>query len=130
MQYLTAAVGLVGSLCLLDLVLTLGVVRRLRDHTERLTALSGVSRPAASSDSLLPVGSVPDDFGVSTLDGSLVSRELLGAPALVAFFTPGCAPCRERVPEFVEYASGVPVGRDRTLAGVVGAAGAARGPPS
>ena len=38
MPILIAAVVVVGCLCLLDLLLTFGVIRRLREHTSMLTA--------------------------------------------------------------------------------------------
>jgi hypothetical protein len=120
MPYLTAAVVAVGALCLVDLVLTLGVIGRLRDHTERLSALYASRAPALSPDLMLPVGQVPADFATTTVDGDPVSRDLLGAPALVGFFSPGCRSCSERLPEFSAYAGAVPGGRDRTLAVVVG----------
>jgi thiol-disulfide isomerase/thioredoxin len=120
MPFLTAAIVVVGLLCLLDLLLTLGVIRRLRDHTERLSALSAGRAPAGAPDRMLAVGQVPADFAATTVDGDPVSKGLLGAPALVGFFSPGCAPCRERVPEFSAYAGRMPGGRDRTLAVVVG----------
>ncbi|HET6857995.1 MAG TPA: hypothetical protein VFH94_13010, partial [Streptomyces sp.] len=38
---------------------------------------------------------------------------------VVAFFSPTCGPCKEKLPRFVEYARTVPGGRDRILAAVV-----------
>lgn len=37
--YLIPFVALVGALCVLDLILTLGIVRRLRLHTELISRL-------------------------------------------------------------------------------------------
>jgi len=37
MAILSAAIVVVGLLCLADLLLTFGVIRRLREHTEQLT---------------------------------------------------------------------------------------------
>jgi thiol-disulfide isomerase/thioredoxin len=120
MPYLTVAILVVGSLCLLDLVLTLGVIRRLREHTERLSALSAHPPSASLPDLMLPVGQAPADFETTTIDGDRVSRDLLGAPALVGFFAPGCGPCKERVPEFAAYAEAVSGAGQYTLAVVVG----------
>ncbi|MFI6599468.1 hypothetical protein ACIBHX_24715, partial [Nonomuraea sp. NPDC050536] len=76
MAYLIAVVVLVGVLCLLDLVLTLGVVRRLREHTKLVDALyemvATMGAPAGPA-----VGEVVGEFDVTTVDGSRVSRELL-----------------------------------------------------
>lgn len=41
---------------------------------------------------------------------------------MVAFFSPTCRPCQEKLPRFVEYARSLPDGRNRTLAVVVGEA--------
>ena len=41
MPILIAAVVVVGGLCLLDLLLTFGVIRRLREHTSMLTGAGG-----------------------------------------------------------------------------------------
>jgi len=38
----------------------------------------------------------------------------------VAFFSPTCQPCREKMPVFVDYARAFPGGRERVLAVVVG----------
>jgi thiol-disulfide isomerase/thioredoxin len=59
-------------------------------------------------------------FETTTVDGDRVSRDLLGAPALVGFFAPGCGPCKERVPEFAAYAEAVSGAGQYTLAVVVG----------
>jgi len=110
---LTAVVILVGLLCVLDLLLTLGVIKRLREHTELLSA-------ADNAPSALAVNSEVADFHVATVDGELLRSEMLDGETLVAFFSPSCGPCQERLPEFVEYARAWPGGRDRTLVVVVG----------
>jgi len=46
MAILSAAVVVVGLLCLTDLLLTFGVIRRLREHTEQLAGFRGVSTTA------------------------------------------------------------------------------------
>lgn len=107
----TAGLVFVGLLCALDLILTLGVVKRLREHTELLSAVSGP--PPA-----LAVGDEVGAFSAATVDGEPVSREALADGTLVGFFSPSCRPCREKLPDFVRLArSG---GRSRTLAVVVG----------
>jgi thiol-disulfide isomerase/thioredoxin len=122
MPYLVAAVVLVGLLCLFDLVLTLGVIRRLREHTEKLAALDG-----PRDDTVMPAGSLVRPFTAATTTGGEVSRDTLRGPTLVGFFTPGCTPCLERVPEFVAYARDFPgavvavaVGDATETAGLVG----------
>ncbi|TDE51522.1 hypothetical protein E1295_18125 [Nonomuraea mesophila] len=96
MQYVVAAVGLVGLLCMVNLLLTVGVIRRLRKQ--------GESAPEMSAG-LSPGESVPR-FATMTTSGEPISDELLGAPALIGFFSPGCGPCAELLPLFVERARG------------------------
>lgn len=95
MYYLTVAVALVGALCLFDLVLSFGVIRRLRAHDELLRRLA----PAAT----VPTGQRVGAFTARTTVGGSVSRDGGDALRLVGFFSPGCAPCAERIPEFCEY---------------------------
>lgn len=120
MPFLIAAVVLVGLLCTLDLILTLGVIRRLREHTELLS-----QRPEGGLRPALPVGGEVGEFTTSTVDGETLTRDALREETVVAFFSPGCQPCEEKLPRFVEYARAVPGGRLRVLAAVVGDAGEA-----
>jgi len=113
MPVLIAAVAIAGFLCALDLLLTFGVIRRLREHTAMLSA----QRPAAD----LPWGLSPGEFpaGFSAVTGT---DELVTGPAglrLVAFFAAWCSVCPERVPPFLEYVTGNGIARDSVLAVVV-----------
>ncbi|MEV4395610.1 TlpA disulfide reductase family protein [Nonomuraea sp. NPDC049607] len=115
MSMLVTGMILVGALCLFDLVLTLGVVRRLREHTDQLQSLlsHGDRSPGRVRGSV-------GDFLATTVDGEPVSRDLLTGETLVAFFSPGCTTCRETLPEFVEFARGLPGGRRQVLAVLAG----------
>ncbi|MDL4776145.1 MULTISPECIES: peroxiredoxin family protein [Thermomonosporaceae] len=106
MPYLVAAVVLLGVLCLLNLLLTLGVLRRLREQ-----AGSG----HASLFALGP-GSTIGDFTALTTDDEPVSRDTL--MGVVAFFSAACDSCHELLPRFVEHARGQ--GRENVLAIVGG----------
>ncbi|MEU9363638.1 hypothetical protein AB0D78_10455 [Streptomyces avermitilis] len=112
MPFLIAALVLVGLLCALDLVLTLGVVKRMREHTALLTDLNG--GPAS-----VKAGEEVGEFTASTVHGEVMSREMMAEETLVAFFSPNCGPCREKMPKFVAYASKLPGGRARALAVIV-----------
>ncbi|GAA2068517.1 TlpA family protein [Streptomyces albiaxialis] len=112
MPFLIVAVVFVGLLCTLDLVLSLGVIKRLREHTDLLSALNGRASLAAGEE----VG----EFTAVTVDGVAVSRAGLADDTLVGFFSPGCAACKEQLPKFVAYARALPGGRARVLAAVVG----------
>ncbi|WP_412543948.1 TlpA disulfide reductase family protein [Longispora sp. K20-0274] len=101
MAVLIVAVVLVGVLCLLNLFLSLGVIRRLREHTAALEELSaGGRRPGIIMDA----GGTVGPFSAVATSGATVSGDLLGGRALVGFFSPSCEPCKEQVPLFVAYA--------------------------
>jgi AhpC/TSA family protein len=118
--FLVAAVVLVGLLCLLDLLLTVGVIQRLRQHTELLNKLQAGAAGGPAPEVMLPAGSEVGEFAATTTDGDPVSRELLAGRTLVGFFSPGCQPCKEKLPGFVAAAPGVAGGRQQVLAVVVG----------
>lgn len=91
MPYLVAAVVVLGVVCLLNLLLTIGIVRRLRTQ-------SGHPGPLFA----LGPGSSPGDFTVVTTTGEPVSRETL--TGVVGFFSAGCEACHDLLPRFVEHA--------------------------
>ena len=64
MLVLTAAVVAVGVLCLADLLLTFGVIRRLRQHSALLA-----SRGDAPVATRLSIGESPGPFTAVTTDG-------------------------------------------------------------
>jgi peroxiredoxin len=100
---LLAAVIVVGALGLLNLVLTLAVIRRLR---ERPAAAGQAEGPAPPT--ILAAGERPPAFEATTIDGGQISGELLaGEPAVIAFFSTTCRFCLEKVPDFRAYVSGL-----------------------
>ncbi|MFF1418687.1 redoxin domain-containing protein [Streptomyces sp. NPDC058280] len=113
MVFLIAAVVLVGLVALADLILTLGVVKRLREHTEMLAGAGGMPVTIA-------VGEKVGDFTAVTIDGETVNSDRVEPDSLVAFFSPTCQPCKEKLPKFVAHARTLPGGRDQVLAVVVG----------
>ncbi|GAA1539646.1 TlpA family protein [Dactylosporangium maewongense] len=107
MPYLAAATVLACLLGAFNLLLTLGIVRRLR-------AMTGATAAHAPQVVASP-GETPEPFQATTVDG----EELRGTPSgLVGFFSPDCPACTERLPEFVAYATAV--GRQRVLAVLIG----------
>jgi AhpC/TSA family len=118
MIYIVAAVVLVGVLATLNLMFTLAVIRRLREHTQQLAGLaSGEGLPA---DAMKAVGEQVGEFAAVAIDGATVSRDSLADPTVFGFFTPSCSPCRENAPGFAEHVERMPGGPDRALAVVVG----------
>ncbi|GAA0903931.1 TlpA disulfide reductase family protein [Virgisporangium aurantiacum] len=120
MPFLVAAVALVAIVCLVDLLLTFGVVRRLRLHNAQLERLG--SGGSFIEDSMPSPGDVVEDFAVETVDGERVARSTLAGRTLVAFFAQGCTACVEKLPAFVDFARARPGGRERVLAVVSGPA--------
>ncbi|MFI6595590.1 TlpA disulfide reductase family protein [Nonomuraea sp. NPDC050536] len=118
MPFLVAAVIVIGLLCLVDLVLTLAVVRRLRAHTLRLAELGPARAP------LVQPGTTLGDFSATALDGGTVSRAFFSGPTVVGVFSTECASCHERLPEFTSYLADTRP--ERVLAVVTGDADEAR----
>jgi hypothetical protein len=111
----TVLVLVLSLLCLVNLLFSAAVVRRLREHTTILDTLAG-EPPAVAR----PAGATVDAFTATAADGTAVGRDRLAGLTLVGFFSPGCGPCHERLPEFLGRAREMPGGRDRVLAVVVG----------
>jgi hypothetical protein len=119
MPVLIAAVVAAGGLCLLNLLLTFGVIRRLREHTAILASIGG------SEDVFgLQAGQSPGAFSAVTIAGNTVSNA--SSLRMIAFLASFCSVCPERVPSFVEYVISHQIGRDSVLAVV---AGDITGPP-
>jgi hypothetical protein len=119
MPYLVAAVTLVGAICLVDLLLTVGVIRRLRHHADLLSRLPGLGF-GLPDGSPLAIGTRPTDFTATTTAGEPVTPASLGDRTVLAFFMSQCQPCSELLPEFIRFAAELPAGYPRPLAVVVG----------
>ncbi|GGM40184.1 TlpA family protein [Longimycelium tulufanense] len=109
MSFVIAAVVLVGLLCALDLLLTVGVIKRLREHTELLSGRGGGQVSLGPGDEV-------GKFSVTTVEGEPVHDDMINSETVVGFFSPTCGPCKEMLPKFVEYARGAPAGREQVLA--------------
>lgn len=99
MAILTAAVVLVGLLCVVDLLLTLAVIRRLRTHTEQLATLRD---PAADNPfaGMVAAGSPVPAFTGRSVDGVPVDVAT-AQPELIVFFSTSCSACATELPELV-----------------------------
>lgn len=114
-------VTLAGSLCALDLALTLAVIRRLRQHTAALSRLQSANGSYAPPDSMiLPAGLPFDDFTTTLEDGQPLSGEELSGRTIFGFFSPGCEACSDRIPDFITYAGAIAGQGDQALAVIVG----------
>jgi len=114
MLILTTAVIIVGALCVADLLLTFGVIRRLRSHTEMLTGIGTADMSAIGLDT----GQSPDAFNAVSTDGEQLSGSV--GLLMAGFFSSSCSICPERVPTFVDYVKENHLGRDSVLAVIVG----------
>lgn len=115
MPVLAAAVAIVGVLCLLNLLLTFGVIRRLREHTQLIANTRAAAPPLTS----LVAGEQVDDFTAVATDG-----ESLSGPAglhVVGFFSSSCSACPERVEPFVNYLAAHRIAPEQALSVLVGA---------
>lgn len=97
--------------CLVDLLLTVAVIRRLREHTSVFERM-----PSGMQPRMLARGETVDPFEATTTTGELVSRDRLAGETLVGVFTVGCQPCADQLPVFVEYAGRFTGGRDQVIA--------------
>lgn len=116
--FLIALVGLVGAIAVLNLLLTVGVIRRLRQHTDKLANLQNLA--GAPVRIMIGEGEQVGEFAATTTDGEPVSRDLLFDQTLVGVLSPDCSACQERLPEFVARAKTFPGGRGQVLAVLAG----------
>ena len=108
------------ALCLLDLLLTVGVIRRLKEHTGIIENLPGSGVPDRT---VLAPGSLCGPFAATTEDGESVGTATLSDPTLIAVFSPGCSACAEQLPHFIDRVASFPGGRENVLAVLAGEPG-------
>lgn len=116
MALLASVVAVVGVLCILNLLLTLGVVRRLREHGAMIAAANMTELPViglAKSDPVPP-------FSVVTIDGETLTNE--SGLRVMAFLSSSCSICPERVGPFADYIRSHRIPRDGVLTVAVGPA--------
>ncbi|MEE1805884.1 TlpA family protein disulfide reductase [Streptomyces sp. BE133] len=106
MSYLIAAVVLVGALCLLDLLLTVGLIRRLRAQQAPRTSADGFA-----GEGVLPPGAIVGAFETRTVDGSPLRSRDLSTGTVVVFLSPGCPPCHAQLPRVVAALGAAPANR-------------------
>lgn len=117
MPYLLATTALLATIGLVNVALTLGVIRQLRTQRELLAG--GLAVPAFEPP-MLPAGATIAEFRATTVDGQVVSNTDLGLGTLVGFLTPGCPACLESLPWFLRRAEAAGQ-RDQVLAVISGA---------
>lgn len=100
MTVLNLVLALVGLLVALNLVLTVGLVRRIRDHTQQLARLNAPT----VTEVALPAGAMVKDFVTTSIDGRHIEFNELGQ-TLVGVFSPHCSACEASLPQFTERAA-------------------------
>lgn len=119
MTALIGAVIIVGLLCLLDLLLTLGTIRRLREHTMIIGRIRPGGYPVVMGVTALADGASPQPFTAVTTDGVDVTGP--AGLSVVGFFSTTCPACPERAPAFTDYLRSYRPGtRDESLVVVIG----------
>lgn len=111
---MSVAIAALSLLSLVNLMVTAGVVRRLREHRAILDKVAGEPPQV-----MRPAGAVVDHFASTSVDGEPIERDLLAGLTLVGFFSPTCGPCHERLPDFLARARSTPGGRGQVIAVVV-----------
>jgi len=111
MPFLVAAVALIAVLCLLNLLLTFGVIRKLRAQAEE-------KADSVAESLIIPAGSAAPAFSAVTTAGERITRESLGE-TMLGFFSPDCRACKERLPLFVEQARTTARATGRSVLAVV-----------
>ncbi|MEU4834743.1 hypothetical protein [Streptosporangium sp. NPDC023615] len=115
MPFLIAAVVFVGLLCLVDLVLTMAVIRRLRDHTQQLAAL----RSGDPAQSLLREGTPLPAFTAESVDGETIDSQA-APPEVLALLSTECVVCLDEMPNLVRFLGDRGVGRSAAIVAIVG----------
>ncbi|MEU3077352.1 hypothetical protein [Streptomyces laurentii] len=99
MSILVTLVALVGVLGILNMIFTFGVVRRLREHTEMLTARNRVQ--GSGPKVMLGEGETVGAFTAVTVEGATLTQDdLADSTTLVGAFAYGRSSCDERLSSF------------------------------
>jgi peroxiredoxin len=115
MAYLAAAVVLVGALCFLDLLLSLAIIRRLRQQSPHPVEAPGGPVPT------LPAGTLAPEFTATTTTGATRTRDsLAGQRSVIGFFAASCDSCRTQLDDFADYSRRLSGGPAQALAVISG----------
>lgn len=113
MPFLIAAVVLVGAIAILNLLLTMAVIRRLRRNEANTSMPMHESGPAAGSE-------IPS-FSATTVTGEELNETAFGEQTgLVAFFSTTCSACKPAVSTLVEHIEKTGMKPDQVMAVISG----------
>ena len=99
-RVLLVAVIALTVLTLVNLLLVLGLVRRIREYEAR-----GLPESGPPSEVMKPVGARIGAFSTRSVDGADVSNATLAGPSFAGFMSPGCDACHERLDDFRKAAA-------------------------
>ena len=116
MWLLATAVVVVGVIAILNLILTLGVIRRLREHSD-LLATPGRDDPMRP---MVDLGQRPGEFTATTVNGETITRDSFTGATLAAFLSPYCDVCEAQIPGLLDRAAAMPGGSANVLVVVIG----------
>lgn len=102
---LVVLVALLGVLSALNLLLSFGLIRRLREHTELIDAVYEfvADGPAAAAPAVAAPAAV-GEFRATTADGEPLGRDDLAPSTVVAFLAVDCKGCHEQLPHLLDWA--------------------------
>lgn len=107
---IVAILAVIGAVSGLNLLLMVGVARRLRDHEQRLSVAES-SVGAASVTSGPPPGAPAPPIQAACTDGRTVETNWVHSPeALIGFFSSDCEACYVHAPEFTALSARYPAG--------------------
>jgi len=118
MSLMGVAVTLIAAGLILNLILTTGLVRRLRDFSARGEPEPQLRLPVAPG--LSPGDAVPEFSTTSVAGHSVSTADLNGVPWVVGFFSSGCRACREHIVDYGDYVASLRSGSTAAIAVVVG----------
>ena len=114
MEFLVAVVALIGALTVLNLLLIMAVIRRLKK-------MNSLSVPDGSDIPELPIGIRIPDFRAESTSGAVVTTgDLIGSESVFAFFDTGCSVCKTTIPKLIDHANAQGLKADHVIAVVGG----------
>lgn len=110
MPFLVSLTVLLTVVVLVNLLLTVGLIRRIRGYDDRLHRLE------QGAPVMADIGERVSEFSAVTVDGDEIDRDALRPGTMVGFFDPQCETCHSHLPAFTAAARALPGGRAQTLA--------------
>lgn len=116
MGFLAAVVALIGALTVLNLLLIMAVMRRLKQQNT-VSTVNGNESDIPE----LPIGSRIPEFRAESTSGAIVTTgDLIGSESVFAFFDTGCSVCKSTIPKLIDHADTHGLKADQVIAVVGG----------